>query len=104
MKQIDIITVDSANDPSIEWDVDFRAVYIRFKSRATKVVKTLDRSRRGHTVTIDLDKNNQVIGIEAIPADVIQVDKVLKMARVEAPRVDWSRSVFKTTNEVLSEV
>lgn len=96
MKQIEMIRIESSADPIIEWDEQCGAVYIRFKPRATKVVKTLDRSTRGQTITIDLDKNDEVIGIEAIPATEVRITNVLKIARVEAPQVDWSRATSKS--------
>lgn len=64
MKDLNIIEVSSKNAPIIEIDSDVNAVYIRFSKN--KVAKTIDDSQSGYIATVDIDRNNNVIGVELI--------------------------------------
>jgi len=73
-------------------DSEASAAYIRFGHG--KVAKTLPRPGRGGFFSIDLDRNNRVLGIEVIGVGIIEISKVLKQAHVEAPDLDYSRTRF----------
>ena len=80
--------VDSTETPRIEVDTLAGAVYVQFK-KAT-VAKTIDQSGKRLQVTIDLDKEGKVIGIETIGAGDISLKAILELANVKAPKIDLS--------------
>lgn len=84
-----MIVVKSPKAPTVEVDWDAMAAYIRF--RRGKVVRTLQRPADRCFVTIDFDRNNEVVGVEVVGAEEIQVGKILQAAAVSAPNVDFSR-------------
>ena len=67
----------------VEIDSAAQAVYVRFKN--AKVARTLDTGATSMHIAIDLDANNEVIGVEAIGLNQFNIEIVLKKARVEAP-------------------
>lgn len=89
MSERAIIIVDSPTAPTVEVDSQACAAYIRF--RRGKVAKTLPRHSDHCIIAIDLDKQGRVLGIEVIGADVIEIGKIMKLAAVRAPNVDFSR-------------
>jgi uncharacterized protein YuzE len=88
----EIITIQSSTPPVIELDPAVSAWYVRF-SRA-KVVKTLSEDKPGPVVTIDLDARGKVVGIEIIGVREFSIQTLIKLARIEAPNVDFSRARF----------
>lgn len=56
--------VQSIEAPVVEIDSAARAVYIRFKK--AKVAKTISPETSGPIVAVDLDRNENVIGVELI--------------------------------------
>ena len=86
------IVVKSATPPSIEVDTDAAAVYIRFKR--TKVARTIPRETPGMHVAVDLDRNGEVVGIEAVGVREVQIGRILKMAAVKAPNVDFAKAKY----------
>lgn len=75
--------VKSTRPPVVEIDSAAQAVYVRFKN--AKVARTLDTGATSMHIAIDLDANNEVIGVEAIGLNQFNIEIVLKKARVEAP-------------------
>lgn len=90
--------------PIVEIDTEFDAVYVRFKR--AKVVRTVAQPSKTMHVALDLDAKGEVIGIEAVGADEFSIQTMLKLAKVEVPRLDLSkvhyRSVSKA-NETLAK-
>jgi uncharacterized protein YuzE len=49
-------------------------------------------------VTVDLDKDGEVVGIEGICFDEFTLQQLLKAARVSADRIDFSKAKFRATS------
>ena len=88
-----ILLVKSALPPVIEFDGESGSAYIRFKK--TKVDRTLEQCTGGPIITVDLDKAGDVVGVEAILWDEFEIANILKIARVRADAIDFSRAKFR---------
>jgi hypothetical protein len=80
------LTVKSADGPVVEVDSAARAVYIRFKR--TKVARTVSPETSGAIVAVDLDRNENVIGVELLGVREFSLGALLKklpFLKVEAP-------------------
>ena len=66
------LTVKSTRPPVVEFDGETGAVYVRF--RRAKVARTLDRSTRALTLTVDVDTHGEVIGVEVLGSLLLQKD------------------------------
>jgi uncharacterized protein YuzE len=86
------IRVNSATAPTVEVDTEAAAVYVRFKR--TKVVRTLARNVPHMHVAVDLDRNGEVVGVEAVGVREVQIARILKMAAVQAPNVDFANARY----------
>ena len=80
--------VKSHASPTVTIDPDVDALYIYFKR--CKVHRTIPRPSKNMILNVDLDERGDVVGIEAIGAGQIEVGQLLKKAKVQAPRIDWS--------------
>ena len=96
-----ILLVKSDRPPVIEFDGASGSAYIRFKK--TKVDSTLEQCTSGPIITVDLDRSGDVVGIEAILWDEFEIANVLKIARVRADGIDFSRAKFRQTPKHLHE-
>lgn len=85
--------VQSIEPPVVEIDSSIRAAYIRF--RRAKVARTVSRDTTGAIVAIDLDRNENVIGVELIGVKEFSITVLLRkipFLRAEVP-VDRTRYV-----------
>ena len=73
-------------------DTEAAAVYVRFKR--TKVVRTLARNVPRLHVAVDLDRNGEVVGVEAVGAREVQISRILRMAAVQAPNIDFANARY----------
>ena len=89
------LIVNSERAPSVEFDPACGAVYVRFSSKP--VHKTLEREADEMIVTVDLDKNGGVVGIEAIGFEEFSLAQIMRAAKVRADRVDFSKARFRGT-------
>lgn len=87
------LVVRTTYPPVVELDADAGAVYVRFKR--ARVARTVSRPARSMHLAVDLDARNEVIGIEAIGFDEFRLAKLLRLADVEAPRVDLAEARFR---------
>ena len=82
--------------PTIEFDLSVRAWYIRFRN--AKVAKTISEDKPGVVAAIDLDANNQVIGLELIGVRNFSITWLKKFSQefepIDISKVDFERSVF----------
>lgn len=85
-------TLRTANPPTIEWDSEADALYVRFSRRS--VARTVDQNAQKMNIAIDLDAQGQVVGIEAIGMTSFTLRQILQAAKVEAPKVDLSEARF----------
>ena len=97
--EIQYMVVHSKADPVITVDSEVGAVYIYFKR--CKVARTIERPSRNMILNVDLDSHDEVVGIEAIGAGEIEVRKLLQLARVKAPQIDWSNARVRSASSDL---
>ena len=90
--QREIITVFSRTAPIVEIDTEARAAYVRFKR--TVVARTESLDRPNIIVTVDFDRENDVVGVELIGVDDFSVHKLLKAAKVTAENADLDRARY----------
>ena len=79
--------VRSKNPPSVEFDFEAGAYYIRF--RDTVVARTIEQPCESMILNIDLDADEEVIGIEAIGATEFRMRAVIESAGVTVPDLDY---------------
>ncbi len=79
----------------VEVDTEAAAVYVRF-TRA-KVARTISRPASNIQVAVDVDKNGEVIGVEAVGVREVQIGRILKMAAVSALNVDFAEARYIPT-------
>ena|SRR5271157_2375201 len=85
--------VRTSQPPVVELDAEAGAVYVRFKRG--RIARTVARPARTMHVAVDLDAQGQVIGIEAVGIDEFRLAQLLRLADVEAPRVDLAEARFR---------
>jgi uncharacterized protein YuzE len=95
------LLVKSERPPIVEFDAEARAVYIRFSER--RVVKTLERTSHAPIVTVDVDKDGQVVGVEGVCFTEVTIQKLLKAANVLADRIDFSKATLRPTARRMKE-
>jgi uncharacterized protein YuzE len=95
------LLVRSEKPPVVEFDPAAGAVYVKFSAR--RVFKTLERSSDGPIVTVDLDRDGQVVGIEGICFDEFTIQKLLRVARVSAEGIDFSKAKLRATSRHVKE-
>ena len=89
-----MLVVRSTRPPIVEIDVESGGVYVRFSDKA--VAKTLERQSDGPIVTVDVDRQGEVVGIEALCFTEFSLSQILRQASVRADRVDLSKARFRT--------
>lgn len=92
------LIVDSARPPVVEFDPEAMAAYVRF--RKGKVARTIECPAAKMHVAVDLDARGAVLGIEAIGMAELVIEELLKAARVETPRIDYSAARFVATPQL----
>ena len=78
--------VNSPEAPVVEIDSRNRAAYIRFKR--TKIVRTFSPGTSGVVIAVDLDRNNEVVGVELIGVREFSLTVLLRklpFIKVKAP-------------------
>ena len=78
--------------PTIEFDSSIDAWYVRF--RKGKVAKTISEDKPGPIAAIDLDANNQVIGLELIGVKEFSIKWLRKVSPVDVSRIDFDGARF----------
>ncbi len=91
------LIVTSKGPPTVDFDPEAGAAYIRFSNN--KVERTIERAADEIIVTVDLDRRGNVVGIEAIGCSEIVIQKIMMKAQVTAPKVDFSRTTFRTVGQ-----
>lgn len=77
------VNVTKPCTPVVEVDTMAQALYVYFQ-RGVKIARTVVQSQ-WPLVTVDLDKNGGVIGVEACGVNEFTLSPVLNKAGVEAP-------------------
>lgn len=90
------LIVTNPKAPVIEIDAECAGVYVRFSSK--DVAKTLERTTDGMVVTLDLDKDGQVVGIEGLGCEEFSISALLKAANVRTERIDFSKARWRATS------
>src|SRR5438034_1451795 len=87
-----MLFVRSSRPPIVEIDSESGGVYVRFSDKA--VAKTIERQSDGPVITVDVDRQGEVIGIEGLWE--FSLSQILRQANVRADRVDLSKARFRT--------
>ena len=98
-KEIQKLIVQSSRPPVLEFDAEAMAVYVRF--RQGKVARTVEREASSMHLAIDLNGKGEVLGIEAIGMEELVIERLLQAARVETPRIDYSRARLVATGSLM---
>lgn len=92
MTQQSIIHVKAKNPPIVELDSSAHAAYVRFSSKRVSQTKVVTEEKC--TVTIDVDSDGEVIGVEFVGVQEFQVGCLLKMAGVTIPKPMLDRASY----------
>ena len=92
MTHQNIINVNTKNPPIVELDSSAHAAYVRFSNK--KVAETKVVTEDKYTVTIDMDADGEVIGVEIVGVEEFQVGCLLKMAGVTVPKPMLDRARY----------
>lgn len=90
--------VQSAQAPTVEWDAEADAVYVRFSRRA--VARTIDQHGEKMHVAVDVDAQGELVGIEAVGTTRFTLRGILHAAHVKAPNVNLSEARFTLASAV----
>jgi uncharacterized protein YuzE len=82
------LLVKSEKPQAVEFDPSCGAVYVRFSTK--RVAKTIERATDPSIVTIDLNQDGEVIGIEAIGFDEFTIQQLLSAANMRTHNLDLS--------------
>ena len=88
-----MLFVRGARPPIVEIDSESGGVYVRFSDKA--VAKTLERQSDGPIITVDVDRQGGVVGIEGLCFAEFSLSQILRQASVRADRVDLSKARFR---------
>lgn len=86
--------VRSKTPPTVEIDTEAGAAYVRFKRAETRVVRTKQLPRSGIVVTLDFDREDEVIGVELIGVREFSIVKLLEVAQVRAPNTNLNMARY----------
>ena len=80
------VTVRSSKPPVVKIDTAIESAYVRFSSN--RVVKTFAPDEdEGHVITIDLDENDQVVGVELLGVSEFGIRNLLLKTPISVPPV-----------------
>jgi hypothetical protein len=78
--------------PTIEFDQGIGAWYLRFRN--AKIVKTISEDKPGFIAAIDLDANNEVVGLELIGPMEFSLKWLKKASPVDVSKIDFDRATW----------
>jgi len=84
MSHKNIINIPTKNPPVVELDSDSCAAYVRFSNKSVAKTEVLTEDKV--TVTIDINANGDVVGVELVGVKEFNVNHLLKVAGRTAPR------------------
>jgi hypothetical protein len=84
--------------PVIEFDHSVGAWYLRF--RKSRIVRTVSEDRPGYVAAIDLDANDQVVGVELIGPMDFTISWLRKASPVDVSQVDFERVKWVSSREL----
>src|SRR5258708_8006934 len=84
MTHQNIINVPAKNPPVVELDSNAHAAYVRFSNKRVSETKVVTEDK--YTVTIDMDADGEVVGVELVGVEEFQIGCLLKMAGVAVPK------------------
>jgi uncharacterized protein YuzE len=87
-----IINIPTKNPPVVETDSDALAAYIRFSKNPVKETKVVTEDTC--IVTIDLDANGEIVGVELVGVKEFTIRPLLKMAGLTVPEPMLDRATY----------
>ena len=100
MNDFNSLAVRSGPPRSVEIDPSCHSVYIRFKT--AKIQKTISRDDGPTVVTVDLDSNNGVIGIELIGVREFSIAAIRHFLPTRLRDVNFERTRFMPVTQAPS--
>lgn len=85
----------------IEIDPTCHAAYIRFK--AAKVHRTISETKPGPVMSIDLDKNGRVVGIELVGVKEFSIAAIRRRLPERFRNINFDRAGFVPTPHCRAE-
>jgi len=80
----EMITVRSSMPPVVEIDTESQSAYVRFSEK--RIVKTVaPGGAAGSIITIDLDQNNHVVGVELLGVQEFGIRTLLDKTSISVP-------------------
>jgi uncharacterized protein YuzE len=92
MTHRNIINVKAKNPPVVELDSSAHAAYVRFSQKRVAETKVVTEDK--YTVTIDMDSDGDVVGVEFVGVQEFQVGCLLKLAGVTIPKPLLGRASY----------
>ena len=77
----EVLLVHSKSPPTVEIDTEASAAYVRFKR--AKVAKTVRHTSKWPIITIDLDSQGEVIGVEFVGVKKFNLNYLLRLTPVK---------------------
>ena len=84
--------VKSHSPPTVEIDTEVAAAYVRFKR--ARVAKTRRHSSKWPIITIDLDAQGDVVGVEFVGVKRFDLSYLLKQVALKAPQRTLARTSY----------
>jgi hypothetical protein len=84
----------SSRPLDIEFDQSIGAWYVRF--RKARIAKTISEEKRGFIAAIDLDEDNEVVGLELIGPMEFSLEWLKKVSPVDVSKIDFDRARFRS--------
>jgi uncharacterized protein YuzE len=91
--ETNLLLVHSHQPPTVEIDQAASSIYIRFKRG--RVARTIRHQSKWPLVTVDLDADGDVLGVECVGVKRFNLPGVLKTAHVQAPAEAVTRADFQ---------
>jgi len=82
--------------PTVEIDASVASVYVRFHK--ARIAKTIRHQPAWPIVTVDLDKNGEVVGVEFVGIRDFSIHQLLRKAAVHAPLSAVANARFHIAN------
>ena len=81
---VTLITVRSSKPPVVEIDTEIQSAYVRFSSNRVARTVVPDEDE-GHVITIDLDQNGRVVGVEPTGVTEFGIRNLLHKPPISVP-------------------
>jgi hypothetical protein len=92
MKQTRVLQVKASSKPVVELDSANHAAYVRFSKKA--VAKTLVENESWPLVTVDIDADQNVVGVELVGVKEFTIQKMIAKTSLRVPAKVLERASY----------